>query len=131
MKSFLSLIIFAAIASCSTTKNKEATTTILNGDTLVVHTEKLPGCISAMVKNFRDEDVQNPPRRVFSYLYEGKTVYYVTAPCCDQYSLVYDENCTELGAPDGGFTGRGDGKLPDFHDKATDRKLVWADKRKR
>lgn len=46
--------------------------------------------------------------------YKNQTVYYVTSPCCDQYNYVYDENKEALCAPDGGFTGRGDGKCSDF-----------------
>ena len=34
-----------------------------------------------------------------------------------------------MGHPDGGFTGKGDGKIKDF-ETATDEKLLWADSRK-
>ena len=54
------------------------------------------------------------PQRVVEYTYKGKTVYYVVMPCCDFFNEVYDDKCNYLGAPDGGFTGKGDGKLPDF-----------------
>jgi hypothetical protein len=46
-------------------------------------------------------------------------------PCCDFYNEVYDANCNFLGAPDGGFTGKGDGKIPDFFAEAKNEKLVW------
>jgi hypothetical protein len=46
-------------------------------------------------------------------------------PCCDFFSEVYDEHCKFLGSPDGGFTGKGDGKLPDFFEEAKNEKLIW------
>ena len=45
--------------------------------------------------------------------------------CCDFYNEVYDAKCNFLGAPDGGFTGKGDGKIPDFFEEAKSEKLVW------
>jgi hypothetical protein len=91
----------------------------------------LPGCISKMIETFRSEEVKNPPRKIFRYTYQGKTVYYVPALCCDFYSDLYDAQCNLLGHPDGGYTGKGDGKFPDFEKKRTDEKLIWADERKR
>ena len=46
-------------------------------------------------------------------------------PCCDFFNEVYDDKCNYLGAPDGGFTGKGDGKIPDFFEEAKSEKLVW------
>ena len=91
----------------------------------------LPACISKMIETFRSEEVKNPPRKIFRYTYQGKTVYYVPALCCDFYSDLYDAQCNLLGHPDGGYTGKGDGKFPDFEKKRTDEKLIWADERKR
>lgn len=45
-------------------------------------------------------------------------------------SRLFDENCNRICAPDGGKTGKGDGKCPDFFEKRTDEKLVWKDERK-
>ncbi len=58
-------------------------------------------------------------------MYKGKKVYYVVMPCCDFFNEVYDANCKYLGAPDGGFTGKGDGKIPDFFEVAKGEKLIW------
>lgn len=63
--------------------------------------------------------------QISSYLYQGKTVYLVTPDCCDQYISLYDDNCNFLCAPSGGLTGKGDGKCPDFYDKATKGTLIW------
>lgn len=46
--------------------------------------------------------------------YKGETVYYYTSPCCDQYNHLYNRNGEIICAPDGGFSGQGDGKCPDF-----------------
>lgn len=89
-----------------------------------------PACIDSLVRVFEAETVQNPPRKIYSYTYQGKKVYYVPALCCDFFSDLYDSNCKLIGHPDGGFTGKGDGKLPDFHSAKTEEVLVWADKRK-
>ncbi|MBK7376939.1 MAG: hypothetical protein IPJ02_15760 [Chitinophagaceae bacterium] len=65
------------------------------------------------------------PQRVTEYSYKGKKVYYVAMPCCDFFNEVYDDTCNLLGSPDGGFSGRGDGKLPDFFTEAKNEKPVW------
>ena len=91
--------------------------------------QEVPSCINNKVQSFKKEPKQNPPRSITQYIYKGNKVYYVTAPCCDQYSELYDSNCNLLGHPDGGYTGRGDGKLPDFKEEAKDEKLVWTDDR--
>jgi len=92
--------------------------------------DSLPHCIKALIKKFASEEKTNPPQKIYSYTYKGKKVYYVPGPCCDNFSDLYDSNCHLLGHPDGGFTGRGDGKFPDFAKEKTNEKLVWADKRK-
>ncbi len=92
--------------------------------------DTLPACVKNIIESFKNADVGNPPRSVYSYSYKGKTVYYTAGPCCDNFSDLYDDKCTLLGHPDGGFTGRGDGRFPDFRKMATNEKLVWKDNRK-
>ena len=77
------------------------------------------------IDSFKRKEVDERPQRVVEYSYKGKKVYYVVMPCCDFFSEVYDENCKFLGSPDGGFTGKGDGKLPDFFAEAKGEKLIW------
>ncbi len=89
----------------------------------------LPKCINKLIADFKAEPKQNPPRKIFSYSYHDSTVYYVQPICCDFYSDLYDAKCNLIAHPDGGFTGRGDGKIKDFKKEATDEKLVWEDKR--
>jgi hypothetical protein len=85
----------------------------------------LPPCIKNKIDSFKLKEAHERPQRVFEYVYRGKKVYYVVMPCCDFFNEVYDGNCTYLGAPDGGFSGRGDGKIPDFLKEARNEKLVW------
>lgn len=89
----------------------------------------LPVCVQQLITKFKKEDVTNPPRSIYSYTYHGKTVYYVPAPCCDFFSDLYDSSCKIIAHPDGGFTGRGDSKLPDFLQDRKNEKLVWKDSR--
>lgn len=90
----------------------------------------LPKCINKLISDFKSEPKQNPPRKIFSYTYHDSTVYYVQPICCDFYSDLYDNKCNLIAHPDGGFTGKGDGKIKDFRKEATNEKLVWEDTRK-
>jgi hypothetical protein len=85
----------------------------------------VPTCIKNKIDSFKVKEAHEKPQRVIEYVYKGKKVYYVVMPCCDFYNEVYDANCNFLGAPDGGFTGKGDGKIPDFFAEAKNEKLVW------
>ncbi len=86
-------------------------------------------CLRDMIKKIRAEPVRNPPAQVWKWEADGKTYYYVTADCCDQFNYLYDENCRIVCAPSGGFTGRGDGKCPDFKGEIK-KTLIWRDTRK-
>ena len=85
----------------------------------------MPKCIKNKIDSFKVKEAHEKPQRVVEYIYKGKKVYYVVMPCCDFYNEVYDDKCNFLGAPDGGFTGKGDGKIPDFFTEAKSEKLVW------
>ena len=85
----------------------------------------MPICIKNKIDSFKLKEAHERPQRVIEYLYKGKKVYYVAMPCCDFFNEVYDNKCNFLGSPDGGFTGKGDGKIPDFFEEAKNEKLVW------
>lgn len=89
-----------------------------------------PACIIERINSIKKEPVRNPPAKVFSFTYNGATVYYIPPSCCDAFSELLDENCNLLCSPDGGITGGGDGKCPDFIKNASNQKLVWSDDRK-
>ena len=87
--------------------------------------EKMPECLSTKIKTMASDPNQGSPISVTRYIYRQQTVYYMVSPCCDKFNVVYDSACNILGHPDGGFTGRGDGKMPDFRKEATNEKVIW------
>lgn len=88
----------------------------------------MPTCLDTKIKQMKSDPRQSPPQSVTQYDYKGKTVFYVVMPCCDQFNIVYDAECNYLGAPDGGITGKGDRKLLDFSESATNPKVVYSNK---
>ena len=62
------------------------------------------------------QTARTPRRQGWRYIYQGRPVYYVQASslCCDQMSMLYDAEGNLICMPDGGYTGRGDGRCADF-----------------
>lgn len=89
-----------------------------------------PDWVNRMITDFQSKPVGNPPQSIYRYDYNGKTVYYVPPQCCDQYSTLYDANGNAICAPDGGLTGKGDGRCSDFSQVAKNKTLIWQDERK-
>lgn len=94
---------------------------------------ELPEGTPAFVKNkileIKSAPVRNPPSRVYEWEYNGVKYYYITAYCCDTWSDLYDANGTLVCHPDGGITGTGDGKCPDFTTGTLTKKIIWEDQR--
>lgn len=88
----------------------------------------VPSCLKKEIRKIKREEVRNPPAKVWRLIADGKTYFYITSDCCDQYNYLYDDHCDIVCAPDGGFTGAGDGNCPDFGD-STQTTLVWEDDR--
>jgi Tol biopolymer transport system component len=89
----------------------------------------MPAWLQEKIDEYAARPVENPPIEIHEYEYDGQTTFYITAPCCDQFTALYDKNGKVICAPDGGITGKGDGKCPDFREKAKHVKLVWKDSR--
>lgn len=87
--------------------------------------QTLPAAIQKRIEAYKKMDKSEQPRSVVEYEYKGQKVYYVNMPCCDFFNELYDSTGTLMGHPDGGITGRGDGKLPDFNKEKTKEKIVW------
>ena len=104
MRALVSVIFASLIFSCD------------SGEFLVTDVDRT--CITSITQ-------KNSPLEIWRYKYNNQFVYLTVADCCDQYNYLYDSNCKLLCAPSGGFSGSGDGKCPDFKDKATDGTLVW------
>lgn len=123
----LFFILGSALLSCGSTKTTQTTekkdTAIIVQETVLK--DSIPACIRAKVDSFKKAQPHDQPQRVVEYQYKGKKVYYIVMPCCDFFNEVYDDKCKMIGSPDGGFTGKGDGRLPDFFTAATKEKLIW------
>jgi hypothetical protein len=89
----------------------------------------VPNCMEKEIVKIKKEGVRNPPAKVWKWEVAGKTYYYITSDCCDQYNYLYDNNCNKVCAPDGGDSGTGDGNCPDFNGPI-EKTLVWEDSRK-
>jgi hypothetical protein len=87
--------------------------------------QEMPVCLDAKIKAMSSDPNEGSPLSVTRYTYKQQTVSYMVSPCCDKFNVVYDSACNILGHPDGGFTGRGDGKMPDFRKEATNEKVIW------
>ena len=88
-----------------------------------------PECIQKRIELIKSQPARNPPAEIHEYLYNGKTVYLLSADCCDQYDELLDANCNKLCSPSGGIDGKGDGKCADFVQKARHIRLLWKDDR--
>jgi len=86
----------------------------------------IPSCVQQLIDEAKNADPPVTPVRVEEYEYRGKKAYLFTAPCCDLYNILYDENCQRICAPSGGFTGGGDRQCTDFDSTAKKIKLIWS-----
>ncbi len=89
----------------------------------------LPDCIAYKIEQIKQEPVRNPPASVWMYIHMGRVYYYIPPFCCDQYSILMDENCRIICAPGGGITGHGSGNCPGFVSKLSKGILIWRDER--
>jgi hypothetical protein len=88
-----------------------------------------PDWVDQLIKKIESEPVGNPPQSIWRYEFNSQVVYYVPAQCCDMYSTLYDATGNVICAPDGGLTGKGDGRCTDFYTHRTNEQLVWQDPR--
>ncbi|MBK0403598.1 hypothetical protein I5M27_11415 [Adhaeribacter sp. BT258] len=91
---------------------------------------EVPAWLKEKILGFENEKPANPPVSIYSYRYQNQTVYFITGRCCDIPSEVYSVKGQQLCQPDGGFSGKGDMKCPDFFNARTNEKLIWEDLRK-
>jgi len=88
-----------------------------------------PAWLKSRIAAILAERKRNPTIRILTYQYRDQTVYWESAPCCDQFSILYDTQGKVICNPDGGITGKGDGKCADFTKNKTNEKMVWQDPR--
>jgi hypothetical protein len=85
--------------------------------------------VKVLIGNFETQPVANPPLSIASYEYKGEVVYFVPQRCCDTWSDLYRADGTTLCHPDGGLTGSGDGRCPDFFVERKSAQIIWQDPR--
>jgi hypothetical protein len=120
---FAFIMLLAATAGCQTS---EKSMTATESDT---SRPQQAAWLSEMIRELEEEAPANPPAKVYRYFYNDQEVYYLTSRCCDIPSKVYDVDGKLLCEPDGGITGKGDGRCPDFAETRTNETLIWEDKR--
>jgi hypothetical protein len=94
-----------------------------------IQAKEPPSFVEQLIGRLAGEEKRNPPASIWRYRYRGQTVYYLPPHCCDMPSSLYDERGALICSPDGGLTGRGDGKCPDFFDARSEESLVWSDRK--
>ena len=124
------LFLLFCIAFCSACQKPNATAQ--NGIVSEGKTQgpEIPAWLAQRIEEFKQDKPANPPVKIYRYLYRNSQVYYITSRCCDIPSSLFDVEGQQLCQPDGGYTGKGDGKCADFFTKRTDEKLIWEDLRK-
>lgn len=121
MLKILTIVLFISfMMSCSSNKKMQT-----SNDT--TSENAIPACLQTIINKMAAEP-NGSPQSVSRCNYKNQTVYYLVSPCCDKYNIVYDSACNILGYPDGGFTGKGDGKMPDFANEASGKQIVWEKK---
>lgn len=88
-----------------------------------------PAWLTALIQKLEHEPVANPPASIIRYRYRGADVYYLPPRCCDVPGVLYDTAGAVVCLPDGGITGKGDGRCTDFAATRSDETVIWRDRR--
>ena len=70
----------------------------------------LPEWVKKIISEKESSPVENPPALIVRCESAETFVYYFPAPCCDQLSTLYNAAGDIICSPDGGITGKGDGR---------------------
>ncbi|HSI91017.1 MAG TPA: hypothetical protein VK927_07865 [Adhaeribacter sp.] len=89
----------------------------------------IPTWLQQKITAFENDEPANPPVKIYRYHYRQQPVYFISGRCCDIPGSLFNVEGQQLCQPDGGITGRGDGKCPDFFETRTNEKLIWEDLR--
>jgi hypothetical protein len=111
------IILFLLVVTFISCKGKHKTTQ--------TSSDKEPAFITAKIEEYKKLNDPKKSPVITRYTYNEKIVYYFRMPCCDQMNVLYDSEGKELCKPDGGMTGKGDGKCPDFNANKKDPKQIW------
>lgn len=66
------------------------------------------------------------PQEIRRQLIDGEVYFYVPPRCCDIFGALYSASGEFVCNPDGGITGKGDGKCPELAGKLKEGELVWS-----
>jgi hypothetical protein len=88
-----------------------------------------PAWLTKLIADLEAQPVENPPAHIARYSYKGQTVYYLPSHCCDVRSTVFNAAGSVICSADGGMTGKGDGRCPDFFAERRDEEIIWRDTR--
>ncbi len=88
-----------------------------------------PSSIERLIQKYEADTEDASPDEIWSFVIDDEVVFYVAPMCCDIPSTLFDKEGNILCHPDGGITGAGDGKCPDFHKERSTGVLVWRDSR--
>jgi hypothetical protein len=92
-------------------------------------TEEPPAFVKELIAGIEAAPAANSPGAIWQYRYGERTVYYLPPSCCDVPSALFDADGELICGPDGGFTGKGDGRCPDFFDRRSKERKIWDDPR--
>lgn len=91
--------------------------------------QPLPTWLTSLITSLETAPAANPPAFIARYEYRGEAVYFLPPRCCDIWSDLYRADGTILCHPNGGLSGTGDGKCPDFFAARKNEVMVWRDPR--
>lgn len=77
------------------------------------------------VKALEQDKERNENVEIYRYDYRNRTVFWITGYGADRPSELYECDGEKVCEPDGGLTGRGDGKCPDFFQRREHETVVW------
>jgi hypothetical protein len=118
----IGLILMCLTSACSKSINVQQNDTSANNNDLTPWLDQL-------ITEIQQKAPANPPIKIYRYTYNSQVVFYLTGYCCDIPAKLYNANGQLLCEPDGGITGRGDGRCTDFFEKRQNETLIWEDKR--
>jgi hypothetical protein len=86
----------------------------------------IPPAVAKRIAEYKSATNSLPA--IWRYIYKGEPVYYVPPGGDDIASVLYDAKGNLVCSPDGGLTGRGDGKCPDFFKERSHGELLWSER---
>ena len=81
--------------------------------------------LKSMVAEMEKAGADNKDAEITQHTYYNRIVFYVQSRCCDRPNELYDCDGNKICEPDGGITGKGDGKCEDFFEKREGNTLIW------